>query len=171
MALTRRTVCAIVDTNVVPEVFGEVRPPAGEGFFKWLDSGDGRLVTGGKLLDEMRQNTRSSSWVASARRTGRARILNAEEVRAATAAVEAQGGYISDDPHVLAIAQISGARLLYTNDTDLQRDFDNRELIRDPRGKVYSTLVETTFEKDRRDFLAGPSVENESCARYFRDLR
>ena len=170
MALTRRTVCAIVDANVAHQVFGDNRPPAGEGFFNWLNSGDGRLVTGGKLLDEMHWNKRFSNWVASARRTGRARILNAEEVRAATAAVEVRGGYISDDPHVLAIAQISGARLLYTNDTDLQDDFDNRDLIGDPRGKVYSTLVDTTFEKDRRDFLAGPSVENESCARYFRDL-
>ena len=43
-------------------------------------------------------------------------------------------------PHVLALAQVSGARLLYSNDQTLQRDFKNSKLIKNPRGNVYTTL-------------------------------
>ena len=46
---------------------------------------------------------------------------------------------VSDDPHVVALAQLSGARLLYSNDTDLMQDFRNRNLIDRPRGRIYST--------------------------------
>ena len=36
--------CAIVDSNVVSEVFGSNLPPAGEKFFDWLNQGSGRLI-------------------------------------------------------------------------------------------------------------------------------
>ena len=45
--------CAIVDTNVVHEVFGRQPTDAGEGFFRWLNSGKGKLVVGGKLKEEL----------------------------------------------------------------------------------------------------------------------
>ena len=45
----------------------------------------------------------------------------------------------SNDTHVIALAQISGARLLYSNDIALHEDFGNKRLIDKPRGKVYST--------------------------------
>ena len=38
--------CAIVDANVVAEVFGCKRPEAGLKFFEWIDDGKARLVTG-----------------------------------------------------------------------------------------------------------------------------
>ncbi|MDE0306934.1 MAG: hypothetical protein OXI87_18940 [Albidovulum sp.] len=45
----------------------------------------------------------------------------------------------SNDQHVLALARISGARLLYTNDQKLMDDFKNTELVSTPKGKVYRT--------------------------------
>ena len=45
--------CAIVDANVAGEVFGEGVSPAGRKFFNWLNGGSGRLVVGGKLLQEL----------------------------------------------------------------------------------------------------------------------
>lgn len=47
----------------------------------------------------------------------------------------------SDDPHVIALAIESGARLLYSHDHKLQDDFRDSALINAPRGKVYSTEV------------------------------
>ena len=47
--------CAIVDANVVSEVFGSNLSPAGEKFFDWLNKGSGRLVVGGKLLEELKK--------------------------------------------------------------------------------------------------------------------
>lgn len=46
--------CAIVDASVMGEVFGPKPAPAGKVFFEWLNSGNGRLVVGGKLLLELR---------------------------------------------------------------------------------------------------------------------
>lgn len=43
----------------------------------------------------------------------------------------------SDDPHVLAIARISGARLLCSRDQALHQDFGNPQIINKPRGKIY----------------------------------
>jgi len=42
---------------------------------------------------------------------------------------------VSDDPHILALAIVSGCRLLYTNDNDLIRDFKDISIIR-PKGKI-----------------------------------
>ncbi|MCY4314052.1 MAG: hypothetical protein OXD44_10265 [Gammaproteobacteria bacterium] len=44
----------------------------------------------------------------------------------------------SDDHHILALAQHTGARILLTGDKDLREDFKNHELINEPRGKIYS---------------------------------
>jgi len=43
----------------------------------------------------------------------------------------------SDDPHVIALAQISGARILCSRDKNLHKDFTNSELVNDPRGRIY----------------------------------
>jgi len=56
----------------------------------------------------------------------------------------------SDDHHVIALAQISGARLLFSNDKDLHRDFKNKRLIDHPSGTVYSTLERKDFTSHRR---------------------
>ena len=49
------------------------------------------------------------------------------------------GAYVSNDAHVIALAQVSGARLLYSNDSDLQDDFKDKSLIDSPRGRIYTT--------------------------------
>ncbi|MDM8549089.1 hypothetical protein QUF72_03380 [Desulfobacterales bacterium HSG2] len=43
----------------------------------------------------------------------------------------------SDDPHIIALARVSGVRTLCSHDKTLHKDFKNRELISDPRGSVY----------------------------------
>jgi len=47
-------VCAILDNNVVHQVFGTNCPAAGKEFFKWINSGSGQLVVGGKLSKELK---------------------------------------------------------------------------------------------------------------------
>ena len=44
----------------------------------------------------------------------------------------------SNDPHILALARASGARLVYTGDGKLIADFKNKRLIDGPRGKIYT---------------------------------
>jgi len=56
---------------------------------------------------------------------------------------------ISNDHHIISLAQVSGARLLYSNDKRLQHDFKNRVLINNPHGKVYTT------NHGRKDYSEG----------------
>ena len=138
--------CAIVDANVVSEVFGSNLPPAGEKFFDWLNKGSGRLVVGGKLLEELKQSSADfRRWGKEAQLAGKMRIVNESEVDARTEQIQSEGTIRSDDPHVIALAQVSRARLLYSNDGNLQKDFNNKSLIDDPRGKVYSTSGDGSF--------------------------
>ena len=146
--------CAILDANVVHEVFGVARPPAGEGFFNWLNSGGGRLVVGGRLREELNQSSQAyREWAQQARLSGDLKRLDDPEemeVNTKTEVLEQGAALKSNDPHVIALAQVSGSRLLYSNDSDLQDDFKDRRLINNPRGKVYSTLVNDQFTSDRR---------------------
>ena len=131
--------CAIVDANVAYQVFGDDRPPAGERFFDWLSSPRGQLVVGGKLRVELGRDERFVRWLKSAIRYGRARSVLDEEVEDRASELRSEGVCTSDDEHVLALALVSGARLLYTNDTALIGDFKNRAIVATPRGKVYTT--------------------------------
>ena len=132
--------CAIVDANVVSEVFGSNLPPAGEKFFDWLNQGSGRLIVGGKLLEELEQGSAEfRRWGREAQLAGRMKIEDKSKVDAKTEQIQSEGAIRSNDPHVIALAQVSGARLLYSNDGNLQKDFNNKSLIDAPRGKVYST--------------------------------
>ena len=131
--------CAILDADVVHEVFGTQRPPAGEAFYRWINRGSMRLVAGGKLLEELDNDTRFRIWRQQATLAGRIRILNAEQIEAKTVELRNAGTCRSNDPHVLALAQASGARLLYSNDGALRDDFKDPELISTPRRSIYST--------------------------------
>ena len=130
--------CAIVDANVAGEVFGKTVSPAGREFFNWLNDGRGRLVVGGKLLKELEGRQDFTKWATEATRAGQLTTLNVDQVEKRTREIKREAKHSSNDPHVLAVAQIGRARLLFTNDRALEQDFGNRDLI-DPRGRIYHT--------------------------------
>lgn len=144
---------AIVDKGVASEVFGDNRPEAGREFFEWLDSGDGRLSSGGGNLDELRDHQAFRDWARFAFRFDRLRLVKDEVVRTETRRLEAAGSCKSNDAHVIALARGGGARLLYANDQALQDDFINPSLINQPRGKVYTTHVHKRFTNVHRGLL------------------
>ena len=144
--------CAILDANVAGEVFGKERPTAGLKFFEWIDQGPGRLVLGGHLRDEL-VKTNAREWVRQALLADRIRNVSDTKVRARTDALRNSEKCMSHDPHVIALAQISRARLLYTNDGKLHHDFNNKQLIDNPRGKVYSSRQHKDFRKNHRSLL------------------
>ena len=138
--------CAIVDANVSHEIFGDNRPEAGEKFFKWLDSGSLRLVVSRKLLAELNYG-KAQQWIQQAILAGRVRQETTVKVDEREEKLIEEGRCHSNDTHVIALAQISGARLLYSNDKALHEDFGNKRMIDKPRGKVYST-------NERKDFTS-----------------
>lgn len=134
--------CAILDANVVSKVFGSdrsptARPPVGVKFFQWIDSGDGQLVIGGKVATELCKNENFNRWAQQQILAGRLPSFDNEtdsEIRRLKAQKQSkQIQFASNDLHVLALAMVSGARLLYSEDKKLQQDFT--KIL---RGKVYS---------------------------------
>ena len=146
--------CAILDANVAGQVFGADRPAAGREFFNWIDSGRGRLVAGGRLLRELDRNLVFRKWRLQAVQAGRIKLLNDEAVDRRAAQLEQERTCRSNDEHVIAIAQLGGPRLLYSNDGDLQADFADKRLIDRPRGKVYSTKERQDLRPEHRKLLA-----------------
>lgn len=150
--------CAIVDANVASEVFGDARPPAGEVFFKWLASPRGQLVVGGKLREELSRNARLLRWLRTAIQYGRARSVPDGDVDDRAERLRREGTCMSDDHHVLALALVSGARLLYTNDNALIADFKNRAIVACPRGRIYTTARSVAVTSAHRGLLAAPDL-------------
>ena len=145
--------CAIVDANVAGEVFGKSVSQAGGEFFNWLSDGRGRLVVGGKLLSELEGRQDFTKWAVEAKRAGRLTTLNVDQVKERTREIEREAKHSSNDPHVLAVAQIGRARLLFTNDRALGKDFRNRDLIDGPRGRIYHTRDNKGFSKTHKRWL------------------
>ena len=145
--------CAIIDANVSHEVFGSSRPEAGKEFFAWIHDGSGFLVAGGRLLDEL-YSTQAREWARQAALSGRMKIVNSTDISVKERELLDQHVLRSDDPHVIALAQVSGARLLYSNDRALQQDFADKQLVDDPRGKVYTTRIHKNFSDTHRGLLA-----------------
>ena len=147
--------CAILDANSVHDVFGPSRrSAAGKDFYAHLQRGGMELVVGGKLLQELsRTSGEFRKWLREADRGGhqvRIRNVALEQVEARQAVLERTVNFRSDDPHVIALAQVSGARLLYTKDRNLREDFGNRAILNNPRGRLYPVGDGPQARRDRK---------------------
>lgn len=129
--------CIIVDANRCAPFYNQ--PPASEAqpVLDWLLLGEGGLVIGGRLKDEhLRAKPGESQrlWLAL-KRAGRLYEVERSSVDAEEARLSGQTE--SDDPHVVALARLSGARLLYSEDQKLWKDWKNKRLLDRPRGSIY----------------------------------
>ncbi len=130
--------CAIIDANVVHQVFSDSPTDAGRQFMEWIDARRSKLVVGGKLTTEIeRASERFSAWAKVAWQDGRLDRFGKSEITEAANELHHEGLAVSDDVHILALAKVSRARLLYTNDAKLKQDFQNKKIIDKPRGKLY----------------------------------
>ena len=145
--------CVILDASVVGEVFGSKRTEAAHKFFDWIHSGRGHLVIGGKVLEEPNKNSKFKAWRQQATSSGRITEANEIEVNARTEKLKNENSCRSNDPHVIALAKVSGARLLYSNDVTLIKDFKDKNLIDQPRCKVYPTSGDGSFQNSHKRLL------------------
>lgn len=132
--------CAIIDANVVGQIFGTGKSQAAQKFLEWIDSGTGRVVVGGKNFEEIVSHGKAREWIRQGIISGKVHREEDGKVDAMTEKLKKKSSCQSNDPHIIALAQISNARLLYSNDQSLQGDFMNDTLVRNPTGKVYTTL-------------------------------
>ena len=143
--------CAILDANVVSEVFGANQPPAGKGFFDWINTGGGRLVTGGRLREELQRSSDGfRNWATQAQLYGRVRVKDTGEVDARTVELQAETALRSDDPHIIALAQVAGSRLLYSQRPRPSAGLQEQGLDRQSTGSVYSTLRTKNLTSSRK---------------------
>ena len=127
--------CIIIDANVSHQI----APPSVDArpVVDWLESRSGLLVIGGRNTDELIANSRVARWLRSLQQAGRVRVIRCGDLDAEEVALLNLALCVSNDLHILALARLSGARLVYSNDQDLHTDFRNPALISRPRGKVY----------------------------------
>jgi hypothetical protein len=126
-------VCLIVDANVAARFLAQ--PGA---VIDWLsrERGNPRLVAAGKLRKELANSGDTvRRLLVRLEQMGRLRSAEPERIRQEEQRLRAMCA--SNDPHVLALAVISGARTLATDDGDLIRDFKNKAIIDCPRGSIY----------------------------------
>lgn len=71
-------------------------------------------------------------------------IYGTNVVATETTKLKQSGLCKSDDAHILALARISRARILYSYDRALHRDFKNRALIH-PKGQIYQTAAHVSL--------------------------
>ena len=71
----------------------------------------------------------------------------------------------SDDEHVLALALASGARLLYTDDRRLQRDFENPAVVPGLTGRIYTSRPDGRFTAEHQELLQAEDLcpDAEAC--------
>lgn len=127
--------CLIVDANAAHRIFAD--PPGEEAvpIWSWLER-DGVIVYGGKLAAELERLGSVRRALAALVRAGRAYLENPAEVNAVEIRLIEEGVLKSDDPHVVALARVSGSRVLFTGDGALMQDFTDPAILQ-PRGRVY----------------------------------
>ncbi len=151
--------CLIIDANFVHRVFPS---PDADGLpiQRALVSGGARLVYGGQLSREYGRMMEFRRLLVGLDRAGHARKVPDVDVDRATERLERAGGYISNDPHIIALAQVSGVRLLCSNDGNLHADFTNHAFLNTPRGQVYQTAIHAPLIRQHcAQLMPGPRRE------------
>jgi hypothetical protein len=128
--------CLIIDNNVRGKVLLHDDPdylPVTNALFDHKNL----MVYGGKLRREYFQSNKIKRIVLRLDQAGIAKAIKESLVDNEAQAVVGLDICRSDDEHIIALARVSGARLLCSEDQDLHADFGNRTLINTPRGKIY----------------------------------
>ena len=137
--------CVIIDANLASHIFTPAPPADFRPVFEWLHAPDknGCLVFGGKLRNELSHRTDSRRYLRALLQAGRAYQIPDTTVQSEEQWITDSGLCQSDDPHVVALARVSGARTLCSHDQALHQDFRNAKLIAKPRGRVYQNATHT----------------------------
>ena len=152
--------CVILDANSVSEVLGREKSIPGADFFNWIMKGGIKLVVGKTLLGELDRSSRFRNWYRNALRTGNAIRISTKDddkVEKQCKQLLQQGIGKSNDQHIIALAQISGALLLYTHDNNLIPDFKDFA-----KGRIYPLGESDNAKRARRRI----HQEKNLCARY-----
>lgn len=133
--------CLIVDTNIL-HWFTDTSEEIPRVVIGLLQRQRGKLYIGGGLKTEIPRKYRQ--WYNVGVRAGWIVNVPDDEVDQETAFLSGHHTLESDDPHVVALARVSGARVLVSCDGDLRDDFRDRNLISQPSGKLLPFKADKT---------------------------
>ncbi len=130
--------CLIIDANCAVDTLSASPSAAFEPVMATISKKNAAMVMGGtKLRAEYKKLSSVWRFIVALDQAGKAKTYSDAEVDAAQANLESAGLLKSDDPHIVALAQVSGARLLCSRDQDLHQDFRDKSFVDNPRGNVY----------------------------------
>jgi hypothetical protein len=128
--------CLIVDTNLAADFFCGTNAALAPLRKAVMEDASCCLCYGGsKLRREYLRSPKIMKIIVALDQAGRAKSVRDSLVDKRMDLVSGQCS--SDDPHIIALAVESGARLLCSHDIELHRDFTNPVLINNPKGQVY----------------------------------
>jgi predicted nucleic acid-binding protein len=145
--------CVIIDANLAGKVFatpcdGDFKP-----LWDWVfdKRKQGSIVFGGHLAEELCRirsvREGGARALSELKRAGRAHEIRKDCVEREENIVgslkTANGKRLckSNDPHVVALARVSGARVLCSADQDLHVDFKNLRVVPSPKGRIYQNAA------------------------------
>ena len=130
--------CIIVDANVAHKLAAN---PCDADAIPLRDRVENRrleVASGGRNAEELLA-TKLRRWLVEQTRSGTVRIYPPALLKAEESRCQQRQKCVSNDHHIIALARVSGARVLYTVDAALRRDFKNKDLVDNPRGRIYSS--------------------------------
>lgn len=133
--------CAIIDADCAAEVAQRPLISPAKEFVHWIEKLNGCVAIGGKLEAELQKISTFTTWLQQIQLAGKVDRPPKNAVSRRTAELRQAGSCSSNDEHVIALAQISGARLLYSRDRELRDDFRDSNLIANPSGTIYPPLT------------------------------
>jgi hypothetical protein len=128
--------CIIIDANCAGDLIAQPISEMAGHLLKHLLS-KGQLAHGGKLTEEL-SKTGFLRILTELARSGRARRYETAAIRAEEEKLVGKKSCSSNDSHVVALAIVSGARVVVTRDQGLANDITNPRLLR-PKGKIYKS--------------------------------
>jgi len=128
--------CLIIDANVCGDVIGMKKGGDFSAVWSALLDKKAIAVYGGKLAREYARMHKINRIIKELDRIGMFRKVNDTEVDSKAKELEDNKSCLSDDQHIIALALISNARLLCSNDKTLHADFTNANLMK-PAGNIY----------------------------------
>ena len=143
--------CIIIDASFSSDLFRDRDHEDHKPVFTWLEKKNGAIVYGGRLSIELFNNLDVQRSIANYKRAGKAFEFDYSNLHDEEQVIVNDKNFVlrSNDPHILALARISGARTLLTLDQSLMYDFKSRSIISAPRGGIYKN-------KDHKHLLNHP---------------
>lgn len=144
--------CVVIDTNKAADFCKQERPYL-KVLMKWILKG-GRIVSGGRLQGELFKITEMRALVSEWSKRGNLVQLSTDVV--ANKEKEISPLCKSDDPHVLAIAIISNAHIVVTEDKLLIEDLRDLKIVK-RRRRIYKENGASPSRIDRHLSLLNAS--------------